>query len=1105
MQRKIAIAIIVVITLTLLIGLGILWELNSVQVNSNPTIVLPLSPTSSPSSASTTPINAQPQMGINPTVIVALLALAGSVIAALITGMFAVYQLRRNTQMDRERRDEQFQHEQDMERLKKELEAEFKVKERDLEAQYRAKEQEDLRKANEAEELRLQMERAQNNAERDKAYRLALHAYPLISRLQILDMSRPLEVANVYVPVKVHEDVMPSYELDLETSSAEMQRDPNVLLQAGFKHLERRIKDAIDPVEAIRTHRCCVFVGNPGAGKTTLLKYLTLKAADNQLLDLPNVPIRIDLSAFASSGSRDLLAFAADEWDERYGFPKADARTYMEENLMAGNALLLLDALDETVIGDTTEEAEASYQSVADAIMKTATRYYQSPIVVTARKSAYQQYQQWGYLLGFTELEVLDFDREDIRQFVTHWFDGYQSPQKQAYATELNNILERNSRLQTLAVNPLLLSLIALVFEARLDLPDRRAELYKRCVDTLLIEWDAKRKSRRRRDFKPEDKRQVLAEIAWHFHNQGRCYFPESEVLSIIANFLSKVPLPPEQSRQVLAEIANEHGLLKEQARGWQGFLHLTLQEYFVAQYVIENHQLDHLLAHSGDLWWEEVVLLYAGLVPDVGPLLLKLLGRNNEKQIQEDLFQTNLLLAGQCLLSRPLNQKDPYRQVVIDTLFKTFEETPYSLIKEHIAEVLVSIDGSEVTKHLLKLLSNQQVDPSLCIHIADAIGKLGDRSVVPDLIRLLSNKQMGPFARGHVALAIGGLGERSIAPVLLELLSNNQVDTFVRGSIADALGDLGERSIAPDLVRLLSDSLVDVFVRKRIALALGNLSDWSVVLDLVGLLTNPQIDTFVRESIADALGNMEEHSVAPELVQLLSNIEVDVSVRERIADSLGKLQEHSVASGLVELLSNPQMDVSVRGRVALALGNIKDRSVAPKLVELLSNRQVDVTVQCRIADALSKLGERSVARDLVQLLSNWRVDMSVRKRIALALGDLGERSVAQDLVHLLFNKHVDIEVQEFIASALGSLDETSVVPDLLQLLSNKNISIGIRHNIASAIGKLADDEETVHSLAALIQKSDVADDIHRALWTVSRKARVRVIVVEGVLEIINW
>jgi hypothetical protein len=71
----------------------------------------------------------------------------------------------------------------------------------------------------------------------------------------------------------------------------------------------------------------------------------------------------------------------------------------------------------------------------------------------------------------------------------------------------------------------------------------------KECVDTLLTKWDAKRNIRRRREFKPEHKRQLLATIAWHFHREGRRYFPENELLEVIAGFLPTVHLLPDQSR----------------------------------------------------------------------------------------------------------------------------------------------------------------------------------------------------------------------------------------------------------------------------------------------------------------------------------------------------------------------------------------------------------------------------------------------------------------------------------------------------------------------------------------------------------------------------
>src|SRR5712691_12020870 len=85
---------------------------------------------------------------------------------------------------------------------------------KELDAQETAKQPEERRKADTLEAARREMLLAQNNEERSNAYRRALHADPRISRLQILDMSRPLEVTSVYVRVRVHEEARLRYEVD---------------------------------------------------------------------------------------------------------------------------------------------------------------------------------------------------------------------------------------------------------------------------------------------------------------------------------------------------------------------------------------------------------------------------------------------------------------------------------------------------------------------------------------------------------------------------------------------------------------------------------------------------------------------------------------------------------------------------------------------------------------------------------------------------------------------------------------------------------------------------------------------------------------------------
>jgi HEAT repeat protein len=937
---------------------------------------------------------------------------------------------------------------------------------KELDAQEAAKQQEKQRKADTLEAVRREMLLAQNNTERARAYRRALHADPRISRLQILDMSRPLEVTSVYVRVRVHEEARLRYEVDPQLSRSEQERDPNAMLQASRAYMERRASTAIDPDEALRKYRRCAILGDPGAGKTTLLKYLTLKAADKQLADLPDLPIHIELNAFAvSTEYQDLLDFAAHTWDERYAFLKADARAYMDKMLRDGKALLLLDALDETAIGEQTEVADASYQRVCDTIMRATTRYPDAPIVVTARKAGYQRHMS---LTGFTELEVLDFRPEDIEQFVSKWFTCTGDAQGESKAAELNARLRRSPRIQALAANPLLLSLIALVYEAQLDLPDRRADLYRRCVDVLLNEWDARRNIRRRREFKPEHKRQLLQELAWHFHRQGLRYFPEREVQAEIARFLPALGLPAEDYERVLIEIANENGLLKEQAHGWYGFLHLTLQEYFVALYINEHpHELASMLQQIGDPWWEEPLLLYAGQTGDASPLLQSLTGSSDQAgqaSLEDDLFHTNLILAGRCLAARPTVRQVALRGEVIARLVDLLQTTTYALTREQAAQALAEIGGQTVNERLLGLLADARVDKYVRGRIAEALGALGERSVAPQLLGLLANEQINEDVRQSIARALGALGERSVVLQLLGLLANEQVHGYLRGSIARALGALGERS---------------------------------VVLQLLGLLANEQVDTIVRMSIADALGALGERSVVPHMLRMLANEQVNRYLRESIAGALGALGEPSVVPHMLRMLANEQVDQSVRGSIVGALGALGERSVMPQLLGLLANDRIDGYARQIVAETLGALGERSVVPQLVWLLEIEWVPNYVRWSIAGALGALGERSIVPQLVGLLANEQVDKEVRGSIAEALGTLGERSVAPQLVRLLVNEQVDKEVRGSIVDALAGLIDKEVDVRTLATFLHGSnlDITDNIYRALWTASRRVGVRVLV----------
>ncbi|GHO99319.1 hypothetical protein KSF_093670 [Reticulibacter mediterranei] len=526
-------------------------------------------------------------------------------------------------------------------------------------------------------------------------------------------------------------------------------------------------------------------------------------------------------SDFATSSNQDLIGFAAERWDEWYGFPEEEARAHMESHLASGNALLLLDALDEAVAGGTDEMARSSYSHVLEAIQRVATRYREISIVITARKAGYYRN---AHISGFTELEVLEFRPEEINEFVDNWFTYHPAPSKYATASELKAQLAQNTRIQSLAANPLLLCLIVMVYESHQDLPVKRSSIYKDCIDTLLYRWDTSRDIRRRRKFKIEHKQQLLIEIAWHFHRQGKRYFPEDELLQVIADFLPTVDHLAEEKRAILNEIEEENGLLKEQARGWHGFLHLTLQEYLVAQHLVGRGAdgLDELLKHCGDPWWEEVMLLYAGSVSDASPLLRSLLKREKQDWPWEDIFHTFLLWAGQCLTTKPRLVQRELRDEIIGRLFALLmrNDSPYVLCKQ-IVRTLLELGDSDVKEKILLLIKDKQNDGEVRRSFAQALGELREKSVVPDLLALLKDKREDREVRQAIARALGELGEKTIAPELLVVLKDKRNDSEVRQSIAEALGKLGEKTVMPDLLVVLKDKRNSRYLRQFITIAL--------------------------------------------------------------------------------------------------------------------------------------------------------------------------------------------------------------------------------------------------------------------------------------------
>lgn len=150
----------------------------------------------------------------------ASLGFIGAVATALLAGFFGWRYIHYTVQKTRELEQEKQKNENLQRRLDqleqyRQLEDEF-VRKQDEEwrsARREAQEQEKQRKAQAQTAVRTIMGQAHTPAQQEEAYRQALHADANISQLQILDMAHPMEVANVYVRLRLHTEHRLRYEV----------------------------------------------------------------------------------------------------------------------------------------------------------------------------------------------------------------------------------------------------------------------------------------------------------------------------------------------------------------------------------------------------------------------------------------------------------------------------------------------------------------------------------------------------------------------------------------------------------------------------------------------------------------------------------------------------------------------------------------------------------------------------------------------------------------------------------------------------------------------------------------------------------------------------
>ncbi|MFB8788003.1 MAG: NACHT domain-containing protein [Potamolinea sp.] len=456
--------------------------------------------------------------------------------------------------------------------------------------------------------------------------------------MRVLDMTQPIALGDIYTSVNILEKI--TGRRGFERSELMQDVSPETFERFGLGDIRER---RIPGLEAVAKFSKLMILGKPGAGKTTFLKHLAIACISGRF-QVERVPVFITLKDFAEAkGKPDLLEYITDPsptpprsgeglssdspFPGREGGRGVRSSIPIREILDRGRALILLDGLDEVRDTDSSR--------VLQQIREFSHQFHQNQFIITCRIAAREYTFE-----TFTEVEIADFNDEQIADFSGQWFRSKNDPIK---AELFWQKLQEDEPIRELATSPLLLTLLCLVFEDTGSFPNNRAELYQTGVDVLLKKWDVKRNIEREQVYKRlslKRKEDLLSQIARITFEAGNYFFKQREVERYITQYIQNLPeanTDPEalelDSVAVLKSIEAQHGLFVERARGIYSFSHLTFHEYFTARkivtscnpYAADDPTLQGLVSHLTEERWREVFLLTVEML-DSADVLLRLM-----------------------------------------------------------------------------------------------------------------------------------------------------------------------------------------------------------------------------------------------------------------------------------------------------------------------------------------------------------------------------------------------------------------------------------------------------------------------------------------------